>query len=314
MEIFLTDTENAESLPRGKVLEYLQRLDRKLAIRYLEHLINNMRDMTPEFHGRLVSLYLEHIQRTKWVEEAGGAKDLALEQKEQWKDRMLDFLRESKQYRSDRVLSWLPRDDPDFWEARAVVLSNMGQHRAALEIYVFKLNSPLKAEDYCVRIHAALPPLPPTATTTSNPPLSVFHTLLSLYLAPPPGCPQQPQLDNALSILTRHGARLDANEALKLIPEDIQIQKLEGYFEARIRGANSDGSESMIKAQLGKGVMWSCEEKVVGLRARKVIIGEARVCPICHKRLGKSVISVFPDGTVVHYGCGTARENGKEKE
>jgi hypothetical protein len=37
--------------------------------------------------------------------------------------------------------------DPNFYEAQAVVLSNMGQHKQALEIYVFKLGDPEKAEE-----------------------------------------------------------------------------------------------------------------------------------------------------------------------
>lgn len=32
MEVFLADTENAETLPRGKVLDFLQGIDRKLAV------------------------------------------------------------------------------------------------------------------------------------------------------------------------------------------------------------------------------------------------------------------------------------------
>lgn len=37
--------------------------------------------------------------------------------------------------------------DPDFYEAQAVVLSNMGQHKQALEIYVFKIQDFEKAEE-----------------------------------------------------------------------------------------------------------------------------------------------------------------------
>ncbi|KAF8420137.1 hypothetical protein EV426DRAFT_576638 [Tirmania nivea] len=321
MEIFLTDSENAESLPRQKVLDYLQRLDRALAIRYLEHLINQLRDLTPDFHGRLISLYLEHIQKTDWLAENAGDEAVAKEKKDEWKERLLEFLRESRQYRSDRVLGLLPKDDPDFWEARAVVLSNMGRHREALEIYVFKLESPLKAEEYCVRVHASQ-----SSTSSSTTPskqasairekpqqqqhLNVFHILLEMYLAPQPPYPPTLQLDNALTILTRHGSRLDASQALALIPEDMQIQRLEGYFESRIRGANSEGSEGMIRAQLGKGVGWGLEEKLVGLRGRNVVVKEGRVCPLCHKRLGRSVVSVLPSGEVVHYGCGVQKRGG----
>lgn len=37
--------------------------------------------------------------------------------------------------------------DPSFYEAQAVVLSNMGSHKQALEIYVFKLEDYDKAEE-----------------------------------------------------------------------------------------------------------------------------------------------------------------------
>lgn len=37
--------------------------------------------------------------------------------------------------------------DPEFYEARAIVLSKMGNHRQALEIYVFKLQNHEKAEE-----------------------------------------------------------------------------------------------------------------------------------------------------------------------
>jgi len=40
-----------------------------------------------------------------------------------------------------------------------------------------------------------------------------------------------------------------------------------------------------------------------GGRNRRVVVEEDRVCGVCHKRLGRSVISVLPDNSVVHYGC-----------
>lgn len=46
--------------------------------------------------------------------------------------------------------------DPEFYEARAITLSRMGQHRQALEIYVFKLQDPQKAEE-------SVAPFPPNA-------------------------------------------------------------------------------------------------------------------------------------------------------
>jgi hypothetical protein len=45
--------------------------------------------------------------------------------------------------------------DSEFFEARAIVFSKMGQHRQALEIYVFKLEDYAKAEE-CVPLRLLL--------------------------------------------------------------------------------------------------------------------------------------------------------------
>jgi len=41
----------------------------------------------------------------------------------------------------------------------------------------------------------------------------------------------------------------------------------------------------------------------MGGRNRRVVVTDERVCGVCHKRLGGSVIAVLPDNAVVHYGC-----------
>ena len=154
MEIFLADSENAETLPRDKVVNYLQNIDVDLAVRYLEHVISELNDLTPEFHNRLVNAYMQDLKERKD------------KQSEDWKDlmsRLLQFLRSSKQYSLGKAFGMIPRDgvyshvvrvpqtdiqtDPSFYEAQAVVLSNMGSHKQALEIYVFKLEDYDKAEE-----------------------------------------------------------------------------------------------------------------------------------------------------------------------
>jgi hypothetical protein len=146
MEIFLTDTENAETLPRPRVLGFLEKIDTTLAIHYLEHAINEWNDMTPDIHQRLLILYLDQLTSNKG----------------EWKDKFLTMLKESEQYSPAKMLDQLDREgmfstahtgqysslsDPNFYEARAILFSKMGQHRQALEIYVFKLEDHEKAEE-----------------------------------------------------------------------------------------------------------------------------------------------------------------------
>ncbi len=74
------------------------------------------------------------------------------------------------------------RVDPSFYEPRAIVLNRMGQHKQALEIYVFKLQDPDKAEEYDTRA------IPFTINTNS-----ILATAIrsSLLRHPPPSRPNK---------------------------------------------------------------------------------------------------------------------------
>ncbi|KKK14836.1 hypothetical protein AOCH_004938 [Aspergillus ochraceoroseus] len=312
MEIFLADTENAETLPRHRVLEFLQKLDVKLAVRYLDHVIGELNDLTPDLHQRLLTLYLDRLQK----HSRNKAEFSSVEESEEWRDKFIDMLRTSAQYSPSKILDRLDRDDPEFFEARAILFSKMGQHRQALEIYVFKLEDYAKAEEYCNHLHRTEdlttvdePASQYSTLLPSDEQPSIYLTLLALYLSPPHG--YQPQYGPALEILAKHGSRLPANSALELIPETLPVKELEFYFKGRMRAAASILNESRIVTSLLKVQNLKARAQLLvgegtdgrSSRSRHVTVTEERVCSVCHKRIGGSVINVFPDNTVVHLGC-----------
>lgn len=139
---------------------------------------------------------------------------------------------------------------------------------------------------------------------------SIYHTLLSLYLAPPP--PYERALEPALDLLSKHGSRLPAASTLSLIPDNLPVGHLESFLRGRIRSANSIVNESRILAGLrateyiGSQALLLLGDGIPegrGGRNRRVVITEERLCGVCHKRLGGSVVAVLPDNAVVHYGC-----------
>lgn len=106
MEIFLADTENAETLPRDRVMDFLLRIDPKLAIRYLEHVIFELNDMTPDLHQKLLILYLDRLRRWKDDENQFPNHDDGVD----YKEKFLDMLKSSTQYSPAKMLDRLPRD------------------------------------------------------------------------------------------------------------------------------------------------------------------------------------------------------------
>jgi hypothetical protein len=169
---------------------------------------------------------------------------------------------------------------------------------------------------YCNHVHLTQDPTespPPSRASTSEPddPLpSIYHTLLSLYLTPPP--PYKANWPPALALLSKHGARLPAASTLSLVPSTQPVADLESYFRGRIRSANSIVNSARVVAGLHKAAVVDAQatlllgDGVPGRNAgrnRRVVVSDERVCGVCHKRLGGSVVAVRPDNSVVHYGC-----------
>lgn len=103
MEVFLADSENAETLPRDKVLAFLDGIDIGLEIRYLEHIINELNDLTPDFHNRLVELFIRQLTEKEKEKEKGEEWDSLME-------RLVRLLKESKQYSLGKARALIPKD------------------------------------------------------------------------------------------------------------------------------------------------------------------------------------------------------------
>lgn len=101
MDVFLADTQNAEELPRHQVLEFLEKLDLNLAVKYLEHVIEELNDLTPDFHQKLVDLFLERLRTGTFESD---------DEKRSWRERLQTFLKTSGNYNNYRVFKQLSPD------------------------------------------------------------------------------------------------------------------------------------------------------------------------------------------------------------
>jgi len=54
-----------ETLPRSKVLDYLEKFSPDLCITYIGHIIHELGDKHPDHHNRLIYAYLKKLQDLK---------------------------------------------------------------------------------------------------------------------------------------------------------------------------------------------------------------------------------------------------------
>jgi tetratricopeptide (TPR) repeat protein len=281
MEIFCADAGKVSSLPRFKVVADLESFDEDLCIDYLDFLIKTMGEGDPSLHEKLAFLLMRKAQR-----QQGQDKDDAIAQ-------FLLLLEFSHQYRAERVLNRLPSDDRNWFEARALLLGRLGQHEAALAIYVNKLKDNSKAEEYCRRIQKL------------DGSSSVFLILLRIYLKPK-GVGEEGtkvELDAALELIGRHGSRIDSVAALELLPPLVSLSAVRSFASKALRQSEARRNEQLLLHQVAKERALQVNENLTRLHSRRVKVTDTRTCPRCMKRLGNSVIAVNPQGAVMHYGC-----------
>ncbi|KAG7089926.1 hypothetical protein E1B28_011558 [Marasmius oreades] len=276
LEVF--KSEDVE-LPRRAVADYLENVDPNLCARYLEYLIHEREEVSPEFHDRIAELYSKMTIAARKRGDEGSRKELY--------DKLLKFINTTHLYQVDRLYGLLSSED--LYEARAILLGRLGRHDQALELYVYRLREYFKAEEYCKRHYKANSP-------TSN----VFLTLLRIYLRPTVKTNVN-LLQPALELISRHSPRLDTIEALQLLPQLVTIQELRTFL---IDGLRIPVFDAHMMRSVSKARNDQLSRSLIALQARRVKVTDSRICPQCSKRIGNSVIAVHsPRGEVTHHYC-----------
>lgn len=102
----------------------------------------------------------------------------------------------------------------------------------------------------------------------------------------------KPQLEPALHLLAKYGARMDANYVLEILPPLLTVQELQTFLCKSIRKSITWSNSHKVIKRVRTARMDQVNQSLVDLENRRVKITDARLCPQCHKRIGNSVIAI----------------------
>lgn len=348
-DIFLEDSDESESLSRDRVLAYLEDTSRSLTIKYLEHVIFDKHEENGAFHTALAINYIKalaSIESDKEVKELPEAKDAdaatvrsvppnvkAQQQKKDEAaaaaalfDKLVVFLKaKDSRFKLSKVLGALPARSAECsrqqLEIKAILYGKQGDSRTALMIYTFELADDAKARAFCGEIYDESPEQGRKA----------LHTLMALYLTPPPASEVEgeegavsgngartapaPRLDLALDLLATQGSRMSVVDIINTLPPGTTIRDIAVFLTSQIRALRTSWNGAQLDAALRRVHLVKAQEALLAQQQRRATtITSLRTCRVCFKRLGHSVISVFPDGTAIHYGCARAYQQALDDE
>ena len=320
LKIFTADLPEAEQLDRNLVLEFLRHNAPQMEIPYLEHIIHFWNDKTSLFHttlllryrqkvGPLLSQYLESIGDQIPCPAGHEPDELG-----ELRRKLLDFLEISDHYTTQGLPNLLLNEG--LCEERAIVVGKLGQHEEALSIFIYVLNNPKRAEEYCLSVYKRRLP-------NSK---DIFLLLLKMYLQPPSSFSSN-QLKRKMSVssasqlfndssnninfsskivklLNEHGDKIDPLKAIAELPNEFDLVSLKDYLSATFRRKLQEGHEREMFRQLVMAKFYQVQKHWIQLqKANKIIIDDSTVCQVCSKKIGRSAFARFPNLDLVHYSC-----------
>ena len=92
-------------------------------------------------------------------------------------------------------------------------------------------------------------------------------------------------------------------EIISKLPDSTSIQQIAPFLTSQVRTLKKIENNIELKANLNKVNLVKTQERLLVTQNKcAATITNTKTCKVCFKRLGLSVISVFPDNVVVHYG------------
>ncbi|XP_060077097.1 vam6/Vps39-like protein [Ylistrum balloti] len=308
LKIFTEDLPEVDSLPRDKVFKYLEKTAKDLAIPYLEHVIVECDDHSPDFHNSLAQLLRDKVQTlmTDYIQslpEGHLPSKAGQEQGElgEYRRKLIHFLQVSHDYVPERLLTRFPLDS--FYEERAILLGRLGRHELALGIYVHILRDTSAAERYCQEYFER--------NREEN--KDVYLDLLKMYLQPPSssalgisagqGFTPKPSMEAALRLMKEHASKIDSTKALEMLPAATKIEEILNYLESVMEHQATVRRKNQVLKSMFYAENLQVHEQIMFYHKHKVVINDEKMCKVCKKRIGNSAFARYPSGMVVHYFC-----------
>ncbi|XP_017882997.1 vam6/Vps39-like protein isoform X2 [Ceratina calcarata] len=314
LRIFMEDIQEVEQLPRPKVLDYLLRSHKDLAITYLEHVVHVWEDTNPLFHNVLIHQYKEKCLTCLSEDATPAEKQMA----QHVRQKLQQFLEKSAHYTPETILVHFPFDR--LFEERAIILGRVGGHQQALSIYINLLNDVQKATEYCHNVYTAYHQNhrenADKQKQSDGGADQVYVLLIQQLLTEPEqraatgcGSPEiqrtaQPDLEMALQLLEKHASKINPLKALEVLPDTVPIGRIKHFLEVSLQ----EKLNARRRIQVLKGLLCAehlqVQEQRMHYESQSVLMTEFNICPVCKKRFGnQSAFARYPNGEIVHYSC-----------
>lgn len=188
-----------------------------------------------------------------------------------------------------------------------------GIYLVLLKVYLHPPSSLAAISDLLYHTH----PSHPHHRPSSMPFASSSSLLRSLCFEPPriEKIQPLPQVQRAISLITRYNHRIDSSKAVQMLSSELPIRTLLPLFNAVLSKHHHTRRSQQIVRCLQKSDHLAVKAEFLALCRERLVVERGSVCAACEKKLNSSVMAMGVSGQLLCYVCHTrAQKEGRGKD
>ncbi|KAJ6226633.1 cnh domain containing [Anaeramoeba flamelloides] len=277
-------------LDPNEVCEFLETIDQKLKIKYLEYLVNIQETQIGKYHTQLAKYYIKKIQKestlnnletsimSQNISEYGMIKKITKKLKE--------LIKQSEYYDSQSILDEI--GDSPLWEIKVQLLKRLERHRDALSLLVYRIEVPELIYQYCDSI----------PQEKQEP---IILDLLYVTLHPINKC--MVRLGETILYLRKYSKKLNPLKVLNLIGDNGLLSTFKEFLNISISRSIHKSSGKLIDLNFKKNNLLHLKKKLSVINSQYFVLDEKVNCKFCDQKIGNVVFIRNADGNLFHHEC-----------
>ncbi|KAJ3441661.1 cnh domain containing [Anaeramoeba flamelloides] len=277
-------------LDPNEVCEFLETIDQKLKIKYLEYLVNIQETKIGKYHTQLAKYYIKKIQKdstlnnletsimSQNLSEYGMIKKITKKLKE--------LIKQSEYYDSQSILDEI--GDSPLWEIKVQLLKRLERHRDALSLLVYRIEVPELIYQYCDSI----------PKEKQEP---IILDLLYVTLHPINKC--MVRLGETILYLRKYSKKLNPLKVLNLIGDNGLLSTFKEFLNISISRSIHKSSGKLIDLNLKKKNLLHLKKKLSVINSQYFVLDEKVNCKFCDQKIGNVVFIRNSDRNLFHHEC-----------
>lgn len=317
VEIFTSKRRECSFRPKV-INEFLSNYPTDVSQKYLQYLIEEEKNDSKKFHTLYAKYLIKNLQTLIPQNTELGLYVRIPAGKEPglvgaYRTSLLKHL-ETLHYNKEEVLKLL--EETTLFVEQSILYKINGQPEKGIEVLLTRLRDPKLAEQYCDDLHKK--------TTNYDDPSSIFNfnkyflyyikVCFARYNKQGIDGTDEQLVNWGLQLLRYRGREIDPTEAFRLIDRETPISKLEQYLKETMNHIQEKLVQSELMNKISESANLDIHHRREVVNQRSIDINLQTVCSYCKGPIGDSVVSVFPDLSIVHYRCLRSLKDNKGRD